>query len=96
MTHFHQVPFYVYAYAFADLLVGSLYNKYAQQPDGFEGKLIELLRAGGTEDFVSALKPFGLDPSRSSFWKDSLAAHLEPMIQEAESLAIELGYSSSS
>lgn len=76
VSHFHAVPFYVYAYAFADLLVGSLYNVYKTRPEGFEDKLLELLAGGGTKDFVAALRPFGLDPSRSEFWTDALTSHL--------------------
>jgi oligoendopeptidase F len=64
VSHFHNVPFYVYSYAFADLVVGSLYGTYQKSGEGFEENLLELLRAGGTKDFVAALAPFGLDPSQ--------------------------------
>mmetsp|Transcript_24878 Transcript_24878/g.34288 ORF Transcript_24878/g.34288 Transcript_24878/m.34288 type:complete len:677 (-) Transcript_24878:260-2290(-) len=93
VPHFHNVPFYVYSYAFADLVVGSLYGVYQSKGgEGFEEKLLDLLRAGGTKDFVDALAPFGLDPSQPTFWKDALMAHLGGMLQEAEELAAELGY----
>ena len=92
MSHFHNVPFYVYSYAFADLVVGSLYGVYQKNADGFEDKLLDLLRAGGTKDFVAALAPFGLDPSQPSFWTDALEAHLGGMLEEAEELSKELGY----
>ena len=49
VSHFHNVPFYVYSYAFADLVVGSLYGVYAEQLEGFEEKLLELLSAGGVK-----------------------------------------------
>uniref|UniRef100_A0A0G4GU87 Peptidase M3A/M3B catalytic domain-containing protein n=1 Tax=Chromera velia CCMP2878 TaxID=1169474 RepID=A0A0G4GU87_9ALVE len=90
VPHFHSVPFYVYAYAFADMVVGSLYSVYAKNSEGFEEKLIDLLEAGGTRDFVEALKPFGLDPSRSEFWKEAFDAYLEPLLSEAEELAEEI------
>ena len=45
VSHFHNVPFYVYSYAFADLVVGSLYGVYQKSTDGFEDKLLDLLRA---------------------------------------------------
>jgi len=92
VSHFHNVPFYVYSYAFADLVVGSLYGVYQENSDGFEEKLLDLLRAGGTKDFVDALSPFGLDPSEPSFWKNALEAHLGGMLKEAEELSKELGY----
>ena len=96
VPHFHHVPFYVYSYAFADLVVGTLYHSFQQTPDGFEGRLMDLLSAGGTKDFASALQPFGLDPTNPSFWEDALRAHLGGLIDEAESIAKELGYSSTS
>jgi oligoendopeptidase F len=63
-------------------------------PDGFEDRLLELLSAGGTLDFATALAPFGLDPTNPSFWEEALEAHLGALIQEAETIATELGYSS--
>jgi oligoendopeptidase F len=94
VPHFHHVPFYVYSYAFADLVVGSLYNSFQMNPDGFEDRLLDLLSAGGTLDFATALAPFGLDPKSPSFWEEALEAHLGALIQEAETIATELGYSS--
>eukprot|EP00958_Prasinococcus_capsulatus_P022115 scaffold3068_cov401-Prasinococcus_capsulatus_cf.AAC.49 len=92
VTHFHHVPFYVYSYAFADLVVGSLYGAYLKSSEGFEEKLLELLKAGGTQDFVTALSPFGLKPDDPAFWADALEAHLGGLMDEAEKLAKELGY----
>jgi len=90
VPHFHHVPFYVYSYAFADLVVGSLYNAYLVSPDGFEAKLLDLLRAGGTKDFVTALTPFGLEPQNPAFWAKALEAHIGGLVEEAEKLAAEL------
>lgn len=90
VPHFHHVPFYVYSYAFADLVVGSLYNAYLVTPDGFESKLLDLLRAGGTKDFVTALTPFGLEPQNPAFWAKALEAHVGGLVEEAEKLAAEL------
>jgi pepF/M3 family oligoendopeptidase len=89
--HFHHVPFYVYAYAFADLLVGALYLEYTKQPQGFEQKLIDLLSAGGTKELDEALAPFGLDASSPTFWSDALQAHLGGLLAEAEALAKDIG-----
>lgn len=83
-------------YAFADLVVGTLYHSFQTNPDGFEDRLIDLLSAGGTRDFKTALQPFGLDPSSTTFWEDALKAHLGGLIDEAELIAKELGYSPSS
>jgi pepF/M3 family oligoendopeptidase len=92
VSHFHNVPFYVYSYAFADLVVGALYGVYAKQPEGFEEKLLDLLSAGGTKGFVEALAPFGLDPASDTFWSDALTAHLGGLLDEAEQLAKKLNY----
>jgi oligoendopeptidase F len=93
VPHFHHVPFYVYSYAFADLVVGTLYHSFQTNPDGFEGRLLDLLSAGGTKDFATALQPFdGLDPTSPTFWEDAPKAHLGGLVEEAEALATKLGY----
>ena len=92
VPHFHHVPYYVYSYSFADLLVGVLYHSFQSNPDGFEDRLLELLAAGGTKDFATALKPFGLDPSSPTFWEDAVNAHLGGLIEEAEAIATKLGF----
>ena len=90
--HFHHVPFYVYAYAFADLVVGSLYSVYLKEKTGFEPKLLEFLSAGGSKNFQELLQPFGLDPTDESFWVTALETHLETLLEETESLARELSF----
>lgn len=95
VPHFIHVPFYVYSYAFADLVVGTLYHSFQTAPEGFEDRLLDLLSAGGTRDFAIALKPFGLDPSCPVFWEDALNAHLGGLMEEAEALATKLGFTES-
>ena len=73
-------------------MVGSLYGAYVKKPEGFEDKLLALLEAGGTQGFVEALSPFGLDPASPSFWSDALVAHLGGLLEEAEVLAKKLNY----
>uniref|UniRef100_A0A7S4IIH9 Peptidase M3A/M3B catalytic domain-containing protein n=2 Tax=Odontella aurita TaxID=265563 RepID=A0A7S4IIH9_9STRA len=92
VPHFHHVPFYVYSYAFADLVVGALYKSYVDAPEGFEDRLLNLLRAGGTVGFAEALGPFGLELDSPAFWAEALEAHLGGLVGEAERLAEELGY----
>ncbi len=48
IPHFIHSPFYVYAYAFGDCLVNSLYAAYQEKPDGFAERYLDMLRAGGT------------------------------------------------
>ena len=73
IPHFVHSPFYVYAYAFGDCLVNSLYAAYTEAPEGFAGKYQDLLAAGGTKRHREALAPFGLDASDPAFWQKGLA-----------------------
>jgi oligoendopeptidase F len=68
IPHFVHVPFYVYAYAFGDCLVNSLYAVYQANPEGFEERYLGLLEAGGTLRHQELLAPFGLDASDPGFW----------------------------
>lgn len=79
IPHFIHSPFYVYAYAFGDCLVNSLYAEYQRsaakgekQAQAFEQKYIEMLKAGGTLRHKELLKPFGLDASKPDFWDKGL------------------------
>ncbi len=83
IPHFIHVPFYVYAYAFGDCLVSSLYAVYEEAPSGFEPRYLELLRAGGTLRHKELLEPFGLDASDPGFWAKGLGL-LEGLIDQLE------------
>lgn len=72
IPHFLHTPFYVYAYAFGDCLVNSLYAAYERTPDGFEEKYLDLLRAGGSKRHGELLAPFGLDARDPAFWQGGL------------------------
>jgi oligoendopeptidase F len=72
IPHFVHTPFYVYAYAFGDCLVNSLYECYRQGLPGFEGHYLDMLKAGGTLRHKDLLKPFGLDASDPAFWRKGL------------------------
>ena len=68
IPHFIHSPFYVYAYAFGDCLVNSLYAQYEKASDGFAERYFELLKAGGSKHHSELLKPFGLDARDPGFW----------------------------
>lgn len=72
IPHFIHVPFYVYAYAFGDCLVNALYATYEAEPDGFEGKYLDMLKAGGSLGHRDLLAPFGLDATDPAFWQRGL------------------------
>ncbi|MBN9087597.1 MAG: M3 family oligoendopeptidase [Reyranella sp.] len=70
--HFIHSPFYVYAYAFGDCLVNSLYAAYQSGLPGFQGKYLDMLKAGGVKRHKELLAPFGLDASDPAFWDKGL------------------------
>ncbi|MCH8925692.1 MAG: M3 family oligoendopeptidase [Proteobacteria bacterium] len=72
IPHFIHAPFYVYAYAFGDCLVNSLYAVYQGAGAGFAEKYLDMLRAGGTKRHKELLAPFGLDASKPEFWTQGL------------------------
>ena len=93
IPHFIHSPFYVYAYAFGDCLVNSLYAVYQKaEPNsgkgGFQDKYFDLLKAGGTKHHSELLKPFGLDATDPSFWSKGLSM-IEGLIDELEALDAE-------
>jgi oligoendopeptidase F len=90
VSHFHN-PFYVYAYAFGELLTHSLYAKRAEFGDRFEPLYLDLLRSGGTKDVVGLLKPFGLDPIDPKFWSDGIEVSIGAVLKEAEDLSRKMG-----
>jgi oligoendopeptidase F len=85
IPHFIHSPFYVYAYAFGDCLVNSLYAVYQKAESGFAERYLEMLSAGGTKHHSELLKPFGLDARDPGFWQTGLSM-IEGMISELERL----------
>jgi oligoendopeptidase F len=83
--HFIHSPFYVYAYAFGDCLVNSLYAVYEKSHQGFAERYLAMLSAGGTKHHSELLKPFGLDARDPAFWQGGLGM-IERMIMELEGL----------
>lgn len=85
IPHFIHSPFYVYAYAFGDCLVNSLFAVYQEAESGFQQKYFDMLRAGGTKHHAELLAPFGLDASDPGFWQKGLSV-IEGMIDELEGM----------
>jgi oligoendopeptidase F len=85
IPHFIHSPFYVYAYAFGDCLVNSLFAVYQSAAKGFQEKYFDMLRAGGTKHHRELLAPFGLDASDPGFWNQGLSV-IEGFIDELERL----------
>jgi oligoendopeptidase F len=85
IPHFIHSPFYVYAYAFGDCLVNSLYAVYENASDGFAERYLAMLSAGGTKHYSELLQPFGLDAKDPKFWDGGLSV-IENLIAELEAM----------
>jgi oligoendopeptidase F len=85
IPHFIHAPFYVYAYAFGDCLVNSLYAVYEKADNGFAERYLDMLAAGGTKHHKELLAPFGLDATDPNFWSMGLKV-IEGLIDELEAM----------
>ena len=85
IPHFIHSPFYVYAYAFGDCLVNSLYAVYEEAESGFQEKYFEMLKAGGSKRHKELLAPFGLDATDPGFWQKGLDV-IDRLIGELEEM----------
>ena len=85
IPHFIHSPFYVYAYAFGDCLVNSLYSKYENGVKDFNNKYINLLSSGGSKSYKDLLNTFDLNPEQEDFWQGGLNI-ISDMIDNVESL----------
>src|SRR5262245_26740606 len=83
IPHFIHTPFYVYAYAFGDCLVNSLYAVYQNAATGFAAKYLDMLRAGGSKRHKELLAPFGLNAADPAFWAKGLGV-VKGFIDELE------------
>lgn len=85
IPHFIRSPFYVYAYAFGDCLVNSLYAVYQNAESGFQEAYFDMLRAGGSKRHGELLAPFGLDATDPDFWAKGLGV-IEGIVDELEAM----------
>jgi oligoendopeptidase F len=88
--HFIRSPFYCYAYAFGELLVLALVQKYKEEGASFVPKYLELLSAGGSDAPHVLLARLGVDVTDPGFWGLGLRL-LADMVSEAEDLAGQVG-----
>ena len=87
--HFVHAPFYCYAYAFGELLVLALVQKYKQEGAAFVPRYLDLLAAGGSEAPHALLAKLDVDVNDPGFWELGLKL-LGDMVAEAERLAAQL------
>ena len=85
IPHIYHTPFYVYAYAFGQLLVLSLYQQFKREGDAFKPKYLKILSAGGSEAPAKILGEAGIDIESKEFWQggfdvvDGLVKQLEEL-----------------
>jgi len=85
VPHIYHTPFYVYAYAFGQLLVFSLYQQFKAEGDSFKPKYLKILSAGGSEAPAKILEEAGVDIRSARFWQGGFDV-LSRMVDELEKL----------
>ena len=85
IPHIYHTPFYVYAYAFGQLLVFSLYQQFKAEGDSFKPKYLKILSAGGSEAPAKILSEAGVDIRSAAFWQGGFDV-LSRMVDELEKL----------
>jgi oligoendopeptidase F len=88
IPHFHNYPFYVYAYAFGQLLVLSLYKQYREEGESFKPRYLEILAAGGSDSPVRTLEKAGIDVASPDFWNGGFQV-VEEALQKLEAIPVE-------
>lgn len=88
IPHIYQVPFYVYAYAFGQLLVLALYQQFKAEGDSFKPKYLKILSAGGSEAPEKILSEAGINIRDPKFWQGGFNV-LEKLVSELEQLPVE-------
>ena len=88
IPHIYHTPFYVYAYAFGQLLVLALYQQFKAQGESFKPKYLKLLSAGGSEAPEKILSAAGVDIRDPKFWQGGFDV-LEKLVSELEELPVE-------
>jgi oligoendopeptidase F len=86
IPHIYHTPFYVYAYAFGQLLVLSLYRQFRQEGEAFKPRYIEILSAGGSDSPAEILARAGIDIYQEAFWQGGFDVVSE-LIDQLEALS---------
>ena len=87
IPHIYHTPFYVYAYAFGQLLVFSLYQQFKTEGESFKPKYLKILSAGGSEAPAKILAEAGIDIRSAKFWQGGFDV-LDGLVKELEKLPV--------
>ncbi|HNX45855.1 MAG TPA: M3 family oligoendopeptidase [Anaerolineaceae bacterium] len=85
IPHIYGTPFYVYAYAFGQLLVFALYQLYKKEGEAFKPKYMRILSAGGSIAPIALLAEAGLDVTMPEFWQGGYDV-INEMVNRLEAL----------
>ena len=85
IPHIYSTPFYVYAYAFGQLLVFALYKQYKIEGETFKPKYKQILSAGGSIAPVQLLSEAGIDISQAAFWQGGFDV-IDEMVKRLENM----------
>ena len=88
ITHIYHTPFYVYAYAFGQLLVFSLYEQFKLEGDRFKPRYLKILSSGGSASPESILTQAGIDIRSVDFWQGGFNV-IRGLVEQLEALPIE-------
>lgn len=87
IPHIFKYPFYVYAYAFGQLLVFSLYQRYQKEGAAFKPAYVEILSAGGSDAPVRILERAGIDVHQAAFWQGGFDV-IAKLLQRLEAMPV--------
>ncbi len=87
IPHIYNVPFYVYAYTFGQLLVLSLYRQYRAEGETFKPRYLKILAAGGSAAPARVLSQAGLDIYSAAFWQGGFDV-VRGMIEQLEAIPL--------
>jgi len=89
IPHIYQTPFYVYAYAFGQLLVFSLYQQYKAEGESFKPRYLKILSAGGSEAPEKILSEAGINIRDPKFWQGGFDV-LDGLVKQLEKLPVSM------
>ncbi|NOY99311.1 MAG: M3 family oligoendopeptidase [Chloroflexi bacterium] len=88
IPHIYHTPFYVYAYAFGQLLVLSLYKQYKAEGETFKPRYLKLLSAGGSKAPTEILSEAGIDIRSADFWQGGFDV-IKDLVEQLEALPMQ-------
>jgi oligoendopeptidase F len=86
IPHIYLTPFYVYAYAFGQLLVLSLYKQFKAEGEAFKPRYLKILSAGGSQAPAKILSEAGIDIRSEKFWQGGFDV-VAGLVDELEKLS---------